>query len=624
MALLCPHCQFENSDDQKFCAKCGTSLVEQPCFNCQTLVSFTQETCPNCGAITGKLGWAVLLPPQPGRDLPVLTPDDYLDESQRYRLLTELTNCYPQVWVCQVLDCHPLHIVPSEIDSEPIDTDTRIEGKEAEIDTDEQDLSPHTSLYLTLGERFPDLIPAVQDAWIDHNQTEYVVLEDRSTWQSLNNVSELPSLQILAYLQQMTVLWEEFSEKQISQSLLEVENLLLDEDECLGLKQIYPNSAAVQPSLADLGRIWQHLFPYAGEALQSLFTSLLTEEIDTPETLLTQLRHIEMDMDIDVGKSGFSLPSVIPDLSEDIDLDIQIDGTGSDWDGGDDPTEGDNLPTLVLPMQLLKLVEAAVTDIGRQREHNEDYYGIFSQIENQEDSLQTKYKAKGLYIVCDGMGGHAAGEVASKMAVETLKNYFAEHWQEEFPSEEAIRHAILLTNQKIYQENIDNGKAGSERMGTTLVMMLIQDTKAAIAHVGDSRAYYITRKRGINQITLDHAVAQQEILCGVEPDIAYGRHDAYQLTQALGPRDNNFVHPEIQFFDLKEDTVILLCSDGFSDNYFVETEAKHNLISLVNSKAHIEQELKQLLESANQHNGHDNLTAVVVKVKVQPLLKRSF
>ena len=180
----------------------------------------------------------------------------------------------------------------------------------------------------------------------------------------------------------------------------------------------------------------------------------------------------------------------------------------------------------------------------------------------------------------------------------------------------------MLTNQKVYQENLQYGRSGSSRMGTTLVMLLIHNTQAAIAHVGDSRIYHLTRKRGLNQLTLDHAVAQQEVLCGVDPEIAYRRHDAYQLTQAIGPRDNSCVHPEIQFIDFKEDTILFLCSDGFSDNDFLDSLGKNHLLSLVGSKTNLEVELRQLLELANQHNGHDNLTGILIRVKVQPSLER--
>jgi serine/threonine protein phosphatase PrpC len=270
-------------------------------------------------------------------------------------------------------------------------------------------------------------------------------------------------------------------------------------------------------------------------------------------------------------------------------------------------------------MQLLSLDDAGCTDIGHQREHNEDSFGIQTQIEKQETPIGRSVKARGLYILCDGMGGHAAGEVASAMAVETLKRYFEDHWQDDqLPTEATIREAIRQANQAIYDVNQKNARSGSGRMGTTLAMILIQNTDAAIAHVGDSRIYRLTRKRGLEQVTVDHEVGQREIQRGVDPAIAYGRPDAYQLTQAIGPRGEQFINPDLEFFELNEDTLFVLCSDGLSDNDLIETHWQTHLAPLLSSRANLDQGILQLIELANEHNGHDNITAILVRVKVRP------
>jgi protein phosphatase len=216
------------------------------------------------------------------------------------------------------------------------------------------------------------------------------------------------------------------------------------------------------------------------------------------------------------------------------------------------------------------------------------------------------------------MGGHAAGEVASAMAVETLQEYFQTNWQSELPDHDTIEAGVLLANQTLYQSNLDHARSGSGRMGTTLVMALVQDTKMAIAHVGDSRIYRFSRKHGLEQLTSDHEVGQREINRGVEPEIAYGRPDAYQLTQALGPRDNNSVRPEIKFLDIKEDCLILLCSDGFSDHDFIEENYSQHLEPLIRSDANLQDGLFNLVDLANEHNGHDNITAVLLRIKLKP------
>jgi protein phosphatase len=243
-----------------------------------------------------------------------------------------------------------------------------------------------------------------------------------------------------------------------------------------------------------------------------------------------------------------------------------------------------------------------------------------SQIRKQQSSRSKKYQARGLYLVCDGMGGHAAGEVASAMAVETLQKYFLTHWQDDLPDRETIEKGVLLANQTIFNVNQKNARSGNGRMGTTLVMALVQDTKVAIAHVGDSRIYRITRKGGLEQLTIDHEVGQRAIQGGIAPEIAYARPDAYQLTQALGPHPSKFIQPDIQFLDLQEDTLLLLCSDGLSDNRLIETHWPTHLTPLISSSSNLEKGIRKLIDFANQHNGHDNITAILVRMKVRPYL----
>ena len=182
------------------------------------------------------------------------------------------------------------------------------------------------------------------------------------------------------------------------------------------------------------------------------------------------------------------------------------------------------------------------------------------------------------------MGGHEKGEVASNLAVKTLQQYFQTHWQtQQLPDEDTIREAVRLANQAIYDVNQQDARSGVGRMGTTLVLVLIQDTRVAVAHVGDSRLYRLSRKQGLEQITVDHEVGQREILRGVEPAIAYARPDAYQLTQALGPRDENFVNPDVKFLELNEDTLLILGSDGLCDRDLLERHWQTHLEVLLSS-----------------------------------------
>jgi protein phosphatase len=228
------------------------------------------------------------------------------------------------------------------------------------------------------------------------------------------------------------------------------------------------------------------------------------------------------------------------------------------------------------------------------------------------------------------MGGHASGEVASQLAVETLQSYFQQYWQEvdeqkqptKLPPADQIRAAVQLANSVIYNQNQEGARSGSGRMGTTLVMVLIQDTEAVVAHVGDSRLYRYTRRQGLEQVTVDHEVGQREILRGVEPEIAYGRPDSYQLTQALGPRDEYFVNPDVQFFELNEDMLLILASDGLTDNSLLENHWQSHVDPLLSSRANLDQGVSKLIDLANEYNGHDNITAIAIRVKVRPNLDR--
>lgn len=261
-----------------------------------------------------------------------------------------------------------------------------------------------------------------------------------------------------------------------------------------------------------------------------------------------------------------------------------------------------------------------------QRDHNEDSFLIHTQLERIEDKTGRTIHAKGLYILCDGMGGHAGGEEASMVGVNTLKEYFQTHWfdlpdsDSRLPSTECIREGILQANEAIYDINQSQSRTGSGRMGTTLVLVLIQDVHVAVAHVGDSRLYMFSRKQGLSVLTQDHDVAQREIKRGLEPELAFARPDAYQLTQALGPRHNDFVKPDIYCFELNQDSLLLLSSDGLTDNDLVEKHVGTHIEPLMSSRANLERGVSDLIDLANEHNGHDNITVVLVRAKVRPNL----
>ncbi|HEY9643011.1 MAG TPA: serine/threonine phosphatase [Coleofasciculaceae cyanobacterium] len=600
----------------------------------------------------------------------------YLDRHLRYQILS-VCSYSENLAEAKVLDCQPLQ---SSLLDVCYDRHSDTESISDMCQT--LDVPPAARPYLDLRQRYPALpLPQVHDAW-EQDGVEVVLLEDWTTMPLLLNFwqdEQVLPMQILYWLHEMIELWAMLQTKHCCQSLLVLDNLRVDEDHLLCLQRLYPDSPEQPPVLQDLGRLWQTLFQRSQRTqrgdLARLYNDLEAGIVNSLEQLRSRIEEIATalqpelttmvtppnapeplnpfmmdDTNLD-GETffrddsdstepvtaplepGILPPLRVPDLKTadsallleqetTLPLDSLADAAPEPPTASDEDTysEGDDSPTIVLPMRLVSLEDAGATDIGRQRDHNEDCFSIQTEIKKLEGSKGRALHAKGLYILCDGMGGHAGGEVASALAVETLQNYFAEHWQGKLPSYEVIRVGIHQANTAIYNRNQENARSGSGRMGTTLVLVLIQDTEVAIAHVGDSRLYRFSRRRGLELLTVDHEVGQREIQRGVEPAIAYARPDAYQLTQALGPRDENFVSPDIRFLELNEDMLLLLCSDGLTDNNLLEAHWRTHLEPLLSSQNNLEQGVHQLIDLANQQNGHDNITAIAIRAKVRPNL----
>ncbi|MGG6263528.1 serine/threonine phosphatase [Leptolyngbya sp. AN03gr2] len=589
--LVCPQCQFENPEDHRFCQSCGTSLFEKPCANCGDLVDWSAYKCSNCGTITGTT-----------RSLWMSKPSDALQIDPRYQVL----DSSGALW--QVLDREPL--------------------KPAIIDTPPDSAVP----YLELEPYLLQILPLLLNAWQDEDR-DILILEDRSHFTILSDFlktsKSIPLLQILHWFYEMIDIWEALEPYNLCHSLIESRNLRLDEDQLLCLERLIPHQTTA-PTLKNLGTIWQNLLAQLSQtqsaSLHILIADLRSESVSTLDELRSRLKAIAYDTQTDFTDSEIMSDPQSPEIpsapiSESSPEQVVTVIAEPDHDS-------DDMPTVVLPMQLFSLEEAGRTDIGRQRDHNEDCFGIDTQIDKVQSPSNRVIQARGLYVLCDGMGGHAGGEVASQMALDTLRTYFRQYWRDmdggihpaKLPSADVIRNAIQQANKAIYNVNQEGLRSGSGRMGTTLVMVLIHDTEAAVAHVGDSRLYRYTRKQGLEQVTLDHEVGQREILRGVEPDIAYGRPDAYQLTQALGPRDEYFVNPDVQFFEINEDMVLLLASDGLTDNDLLETYWQSHVDPMLSSQNNLDQSVSNLIDLANQYNGHDNITAIAIRAKVRPNL----
>ncbi len=661
--LICPQCQFENPIKNKFCQSCGTSLVDRPCNHCGVSIPLEVEICNICGANNQIILKAIVTqaetkeveltpagvaaaskmkglevenlsdlfsaePLETNESIEISRDDNYLNQQQRYYILESVTAQNTEL-SGMVLAVSEYRVVDKQIFQKTSLANFREQQKDllATLEANKSYLDneyywnligiPIYALPYLILESYIPVIPKLYDTWQQEDRGA-IVIDDRSSWQSLIELwsqAEVPLLQVLWSLDEMAKLWTPLSAIGCGISLSIASNLRVDEDRTFCLQQIYLDANEAAYSLAKLATDWQQWFAQSGrepyEPLDRLLDRVISGEIQDIEVFRSQLHQIDPESGLEpkLQHLGEATSIIIEDL------DLFEDHEELIYDGDLEDRE-----TTILAMQLSSLVSASATDIGSARDHNEDFFGVKTIKIEQANTEEKHLNVKGLYIVCDGMGGHEAGEVASAMAVNTLQEYFHKYWLDELPVREVIETGILQANQKLYQTNLGNSSSGSGRMGTTLVMTIIQDTKFAIAHVGDSRIYRVTRKRGLEKLTQDHEVGQREINRGVEPEIAYGRPDAYQLTQALGPRDNNYVRPEIQFLEVEEDCLLLLCSDGLSDNDLLEEHYQTYLTPLISSSTNLEEGLSQLMTFANEYNGHDNITAILLRIKLKPEL----
>jgi protein phosphatase len=249
----------------------------------------------------------------------------------------------------------------------------------------------------------------------------------------------------------------------------------------------------------------------------------------------------------------------------------------------------------------LVLKSHGMTDVGRLRDHNEDSFVV--------------QKETGLYVVCDGMGGHAGGEVASRIAVETIRDFVVNHqdghWpfgrEEEISSAgDMLRNAALLANRRI-TERIE-AEPWLARMGTTMVSALVEsDGTTHVANVGDSRAY-LWRDGSLRQLTSDHSWVNEQVQRGVLSRAEAEVHPLKNvITRALGARDTMAVDlvPE----RLQAGDRLLLCSDGLTG--MVDDGEIAGILG--SQDATPEEMCGQLVAAANAAGGEDNITVVIIR-----------
>lgn len=624
--LVCSHCQFLNPDDHNFCQRCGSSLVQQTCRYCFAKVESEQSLCPQCGSAVAMRWWAIIsgLNPASTQD-----QEFCLDSQQRYQptSLNQQGGAEDHKEVeGLVCDRQPSQLTSVQVLREQMTLHqgtidmTNPTAVKSYVQQSGLVIPPQACAYLSLQLQFPRAIPALHDAWYqqesaDRPQAQILLLEDRSACPELLPLwrnDSLPAAQLLRWLNEMTDLWIALEPWGCCPSLLNLSNLRVEQGQFLTLKRLY--SEGEEPStLADLIQVWQSLLQGASTQRQQEFAPLLQELAQSSSWQKIEDLHLLLNQVTtywETESQEAEAAALVPDSL------VSLLRMTPDWTCGD-------VPTAILPNQLIQLESLGQTHPGRNRHHNEDFFLIHQHLQQLCNPSARQVYVQGCYVLCDGMGGHANGEVASALAAKTLYQQIQLHWQDTLPQPALLEQAIRHANQAIYDLNEEKMNTGLARMGTTLVALLIQDTQARVAHVGDSRLYRLTR-RGLEQITQDHEVGQREIDRGVERKIAYARPDAHQLTQALGPKRQESLHPSIQSLELEEDSVLLLCSDGLTDNDLLEKHWETHLQPLLDFHTHLEEGLKQLIDLANQYNGHDNITVVAVRVKVRSQLPLVF
>lgn len=231
---------------------------------------------------------------------------------------------------------------------------------------------------------------------------------------------------------------------------------------------------------------------------------------------------------------------------------------------------------------------ACITDLGITHANNEDAYVADEQ--------------KGIFIVADGLGGHNAGEIASKIAVDTLPRLIFRNIKNEKKPKEIkplIRDAILETHKEILRQAKDD-------MATTVVIAAFNNENVYIANVGDSRAYII-RDGTIAQVSDDDTyVADLVKRKRIKPEEALNHPQKNQLTQALGGK--NPINPRVSNIEFSIDDTLLLCSDGLTEHV-----NDNKILTTINDYKNLNEAASVLVSLANDRGGNDNITLILIR-----------
>lgn len=380
----------------------------------------------------------------------------------------------------------------------------------------------------------------------------------------------------LHWLWQIARLWESFSHERVLSSLLN-SSLLRVEGSLVRLLELQSDPRSASPTLMDLGALWQRWLPAAHPQIAEFFKQLC-QQLQSGH--LTTAEYLVNVLDQAIAIAG-----------QPYERQVQI---------------------------------ATLTDQGPTRQRNEDACfpasGSFLTFPNSRDVASDNTSP--LVVVCDGIGGHEGGNIASNLAIATVQQRLQAMPRSKQVDSNALitelEQAALAANDVIAQRNDVEQRHERQRMGTTLVMAFEREHELYLTHVGDSRAYRIT-PFGCHQITLDDDLATREVRLGYALyREALRQPSSGSLVQALGMNASTMLHPTVERFILDEDCIFLLCSDGLSDNDRVEEYWQTILLPVLEGKTDLAKAAQQLVVIANEQNGHDNVTVGLVYCRVLP------
>ena len=391
----------------------------------------------------------------------------------------------------------------------------------------------------------------------------------------------------LTWLWQMAQLWQPFSQEQVNATLL-APDMLRGEGPLVRLLALQPNvSQKSKPSLAQLGHLWQGWIVFRdpdSRFLMALCQQLIDGTIQSASAL--------------AGALDTAIAQLASDRAQSIQLTTQTD---------QGPSRSRNEDACFPASATMHAYRHGKASAGSE--------GSLSAATDEEDD-------EPVVIVCDGIGGHQGGDVASQLAIHSICDHLIDQSdiREGGPLKtfQHLSEALYDANDLISQRNDSEQRRDRQRMGTTVVMALVDDYDCYISHVGDSRAYWITRW-GCHQITLDDDVASREVRLGYTTHAdAVLRPGAGSLVQALGMSHSTSLYPAVQRLILDGEGLLLLCSDGLSDNDLVETFWPEILLPVLSGETDLATARQALVDTANTQNGYDNVTIGLLRWQVVP------